>query len=203
GSDRRKSRTDGGGRDGKAAFGIREANLRTCEPANYGIRYSVFERSEAPPPSPAGSSPVYNGRRPRGEAAMAGESPHRRRGPGWALSMAITLLALAFQLHPVYGQRSSSNAAPGLRLPSDTIRASAAIYHLPSMSALPSPRALESTTRKQVLEAPPMPAAYSYDKLGAFCKWEVQLEKAARMPVKFRLGEVQYVERLEGKLPDY
>lgn len=48
-----------------------------------------------------------------------------------------------------------------------------------------------------------MPRAYSYEKLGAFCKWEVQLEKAARMPVKFRLGEVQYVERMEGKLPDY
>lgn len=53
------------------------------------------------------------------------------------------------------------------------------------------------------MKAPAMPAAYSYEKLGAFCKIEVQLEKAARMPVKFRLGEVQYVERLEGKLPDY
>lgn len=119
------------------------------------------------------------------------------------MSWGVILLALAFQLQPVYGQRSSSNAAPGLRLPGDTIRTPPAIYQLPSMSVLPSWRALESATRKQVLEAPPMPAAYSYDKLGAFCKWEVQLEKAARMPVKFRLGEVQYVERLEGKLPDY
>jgi hypothetical protein len=44
-------------------------------------------------------------------------------------------------------------------------------------------------------------SAYSYHDLGLFCKWEVNMEKAAKIPVKFRLGEVQYVERLEGKLP--
>ncbi len=43
------------------------------------------------------------------------------------------------------------------------------------------------------------PAAYSYDLLGLFCKFEVQLEKATRFPIKFRLGEVQYTEGLEGK----
>lgn len=45
-----------------------------------------------------------------------------------------------------------------------------------------------------------VPSAYKYDELGIFCKWEVQMEKAAKIPVKFRLGEVQYVERMEGKL---
>ena len=45
-----------------------------------------------------------------------------------------------------------------------------------------------------------IPSAYKYDELGIFCKWEVQMEKAAKIPVKFRLGEVQYVERMEGKL---
>lgn len=44
-----------------------------------------------------------------------------------------------------------------------------------------------------------VPSAYSYDHLGMFCKWEVQIERAVGLPVKFRLGEVQYVERLEGK----
>lgn len=39
--------------------------------------------------------------------------------------------------------------------------------------------------------------------LGIFCKWENQIIEAARLPVKFRLGEVQYVERLEGKGPAY
>lgn len=41
--------------------------------------------------------------------------------------------------------------------------------------------------------------AWSYEELAFFCKIEVQLEKVAKIPVKFRLGEVQYVERLEGK----
>ena len=40
---------------------------------------------------------------------------------------------------------------------------------------------------------------YSYDELGVFCKLEVQMERAFGLPVKFRLGEVQYVERMEGK----
>lgn len=43
----------------------------------------------------------------------------------------------------------------------------------------------------------------SYQNLGVFCKWEVQLEKAARFPVRFRLGEFNYVEQLEGKQPSY
>lgn len=46
---------------------------------------------------------------------------------------------------------------------------------------------------------PAIPSAYSYNELGFFCKFEVQLEKAASFPVKIRLGEVQQVERLEGK----
>ena len=44
-----------------------------------------------------------------------------------------------------------------------------------------------------------MPKAYSYHQLGFFCKLEVQMERKASFPVKFRLGEVQYVERMEGK----
>lgn len=44
-----------------------------------------------------------------------------------------------------------------------------------------------------------VPTIYSYDNLGMFCKFEVQLEQAVKFPVKLRLGEVQYVDRLEGK----
>jgi hypothetical protein len=48
-----------------------------------------------------------------------------------------------------------------------------------------------------------LPDIYQYEDLAFFCKWEVKLEKAAQMPVKFRLGDVQYVDWLEGKRPDY
>ena len=43
------------------------------------------------------------------------------------------------------------------------------------------------------------PQVYKYEELGVFCKLEVQMEKLAKFPVKFRLGEVQYVEKMEGK----
>lgn len=43
------------------------------------------------------------------------------------------------------------------------------------------------------------PKAYSYDELGFFCKMEVKLEQSTKFPIKIRLGEVQYVEKMEGK----
>ena len=45
-----------------------------------------------------------------------------------------------------------------------------------------------------------MPKAWAYEDLAFFCKIEVQMEKATKLPVKFRIGEVQQVERMEGKL---
>lgn len=44
-----------------------------------------------------------------------------------------------------------------------------------------------------------MPKAWAFDELAFFCRMEVKMEKAAKFPVKFRLGEVQYVEKMEGK----
>ena len=52
-------------------------------------------------------------------------------------------------------------------------------------------------------EQQPMPRAYAYKDLAFFCKIEVQLEKATKMPVKFRLGSVDYVDYLEGKRDSY
>ncbi|MEL6629694.1 MAG: hypothetical protein AAFQ92_29705, partial [Bacteroidota bacterium] len=37
------------------------------------------------------------------------------------------------------------------------------------------------------------------DHLAFFCRVELHLEKAANIPIKFRLGSVDYVDRLEGK----
>lgn len=44
---------------------------------------------------------------------------------------------------------------------------------------------------------------FSCDDLALFCKIEVKLEKKARIPVKFRLGDVQYVDYIEGKLKNW
>ena len=40
---------------------------------------------------------------------------------------------------------------------------------------------------------------YYVTQLGFFCKQEIKFEKATRIPFKFRLGSVQYCDRMEGK----
>jgi hypothetical protein len=48
-----------------------------------------------------------------------------------------------------------------------------------------------------------LPQAWCYSDLAFFCKIEVKMEKAARFPIKFRLGDVQYVDKLEAKRASY
>ena len=45
----------------------------------------------------------------------------------------------------------------------------------------------------------PTKVYFENKKLPFFCDLEVKLEASAKIPVKFRLGEVQAVEKLEGK----
>lgn len=46
-----------------------------------------------------------------------------------------------------------------------------------------------------------VPSAYTYHRLGIFCKLDVRLEKRFRIPVFFRLGDARQVEALDGKGP--
>ncbi len=51
-----------------------------------------------------------------------------------------------------------------------------------------------------------LPLVWSYEDLAAFCKLDVQLDRIAPLNIRFRLGEVSYVDRLEKKgptRPDY
>jgi len=47
------------------------------------------------------------------------------------------------------------------------------------------------------------PKAYQYENMALFCKMEVKLEKTIRLPIKMRLGDVPYVDWLEGKRRNY
>lgn len=65
----------------------------------------------------------------------------------------------------------------------------------------PDPVAL----RSQLLKTPTYrsPLLYHYDNLAFFCRLEVQLEQTSKIPVRFRLGSVDYVDYLEGKRSFY
>lgn len=56
-----------------------------------------------------------------------------------------------------------------------------------------------SNATSNTTPAPRLPKAWKYEELAFFCRLEVKMEKAAKFPIKFRLGEVQYVEKMEGK----
>jgi chorismate mutase len=44
-----------------------------------------------------------------------------------------------------------------------------------------------------------LPAGYYYNSVGFFCQKELQVEKALKVPLKIRLGSVNYTDKLEGK----
>ena len=48
-----------------------------------------------------------------------------------------------------------------------------------------------------------IPLVYAYKDLALFCKLEVKLEQTVQMPIKVRLGSVDYVDWLEGKRDNY
>ncbi|MEZ5039279.1 MAG: hypothetical protein R2828_05290 [Saprospiraceae bacterium] len=69
-------------------------------------------------------------------------------------------------------------------------------YFLPTLPAKePMPAFLQLTQ-------PKIPQTWSYQDLAFFCRLEVKMGKAANIPIKVRLGEVQYVENMEGKYGD-
>jgi len=57
-----------------------------------------------------------------------------------------------------------------------------------------------SLSKKENTSGFSQPKAYAYCDLAFFCKIEVQIEKAAKIPFKFRLGDVRYVDYLEQKV---
>lgn len=45
-----------------------------------------------------------------------------------------------------------------------------------------------------------VPSNFYVKNMGFFCKQELKLQAATNLPLKFRLGSVQYCDKMEGKL---
>ncbi len=43
------------------------------------------------------------------------------------------------------------------------------------------------------------PRIYNYHEIGIFCKLDVKLDKVSKLPIRFRLGTQEIVDRKEGK----
>lgn len=65
------------------------------------------------------------------------------------------------------------------------------IYHLP----INRYTVYRHTTKPQTI----IPNLHRYEHLPIFCKFEVKMEQVVKFPIKMRLGDVEYVDRLEGK----
>ena len=73
-------------------------------------------------------------------------------------------------------------------------------YQKPSFSSLKIfNKTIDNSSTSKSTPTPALPKAWKYEDLAFFCRLEVKMEKAAKFPIKFRLGEVQYVEKMEGK----
>jgi hypothetical protein len=63
---------------------------------------------------------------------------------------------------------------------------------------LPQPQVIKKDS-VVVIRLTPLPANFYEQNTGYFCKNEWQLQKKTGVAFKFRLGSVEYCDRLEGK----
>ncbi len=104
----------------------------------------------------------------------------------------VTALIFACFSTLAYGQETGLRFSPGLFEP----------VFLPSLTPrwktelLPDPVAEHQLYRLSHVNLPEM---YFRSSQALFCRLELRMEQSAHIPVKFRLGTVQYVDWLEQK----
>ena len=108
----------------------------------------------------------------------------------------IITVCLLFLSHFAMGQEVYSISGKSIyelknqNLPAFTF--SQTTIHLHTLNESSTPTKLPPLSQQML-------APYHVDDLAFFCRLEVKLEKKIGLPFKFRLGEVQYTEKMEGK----
>jgi len=101
------------------------------------------------------------------------------------------LLLCCFLLHP--GMGYSQGLAPASVKSMDTL---AVRFHFIPFYQY---KAAVHKTANQPNKRPFRSPYDHHDALGFFCKWELKMDKQVRQAIRFRLGSVDYVNRMEGK----
>ncbi|WP_367389954.1 hypothetical protein [Lewinella sp. LCG006] len=120
----------------------------------------------------------------------------------------VGLVFLLLGCNSLFGQRKEVLEQPMLLLQEEketTTPLSSSIVVtpgvLPQLAAIAAPPAYLSSLT--LINSSPVlrqqPLCYSTADLAFFCRLEVKIESATKMPVRFRLGDVQQVDYLEGK----
>lgn len=92
-----------------------------------------------------------------------------------------------FNVKPAYSRQKSLSYRNYFPKTKKILLKNAAAISLPQVNIIPGPVSVIS------------PDLYTRN-FGFFCRQELQFEKATKIPLKFRLGSLQYNDYLEGKL---
>jgi hypothetical protein len=133
---------------------------------------------------------------------VAGRADHKNQAvnlhkkEGLTLQRKKTFLVVCFSILTLAVRCQTPNPAPVDKFIPDHLEF--AKLYPPAIKANPAPFHLDLSAASDDLSPAPG-GEYYVSHLGFFCKKELVIEKTTHIPLRFRLGSLDYVNKLEGK----